>query len=68
VGTFAHTVLATVYEVALMIARADDPPAALSAGESAVSEFLERLLGPRWPGQRQSPSRARDQSWSRRLM
>ena len=28
-----------------MIARADDPAAALSAGESAVAEFLDRLLG-----------------------
>jgi hypothetical protein len=32
-------------EVALMIARADDPAAVLSAGESAVAEFLDRLLG-----------------------
>jgi len=28
-----------------MIARADDPAAALTAGESAVAEFLDRLLG-----------------------
>jgi len=45
VDTFAHIVLAATYEVALMIARADDPPAALSAGESAMAEFLDRLLG-----------------------
>jgi AcrR family transcriptional regulator len=45
VDTFAHIVLATVNEVALMIARADDSAAALSAGESAVAEFLDRLLG-----------------------
>jgi hypothetical protein len=31
--------------VTLMIARADDPDAALSAGQSAVAEFLDRLLG-----------------------
>jgi hypothetical protein len=31
----------------MMIARADDPAAALSAGESAVAEFLDRLLGDR---------------------
>jgi hypothetical protein len=45
VNTFPHIVLAAVNEVALMIARADDPAAALSAGESAVAEFLDRLLG-----------------------
>jgi AcrR family transcriptional regulator len=54
VNTFAHIVLAAVNEVALMIARADDPAAALSAGESAVAEFLDRLLGdlvtPELPG------------------
>ena len=43
--TFAHIVLAASNEVALMIARADDPAAALSAGESAFAEFLDRLLG-----------------------
>jgi len=45
VEAFAHIVLATINEVALMIARADDPAAALTAGESAVAEFLDRLLG-----------------------
>jgi AcrR family transcriptional regulator len=45
VDTFAHIVLAATYEVALMIARSDDPAAALGAGESAVAEFLDRLLG-----------------------
>jgi AcrR family transcriptional regulator len=47
VNTFAHIVLAATNEVALMIARADDPAAALSAGESAVAEFLDRLVGAR---------------------
>ena len=47
VDSFAHIVLAAVNEVALMIARADDPAAALSAGESAVAEFLDRLVGDR---------------------
>ena len=47
VDVFAHIVLAAVNEVALMIARADDPAAALSAGESAVAEFLDRLVGDR---------------------
>ena len=45
VDTFAHIVLAAVNEVAIMIARADDPAAALAAGESAFAEFLDRLLG-----------------------
>jgi AcrR family transcriptional regulator len=45
VDAFAHIVLAAVNEVALMIARADDPAAALSAAESPVAEFLDRLLG-----------------------
>ena len=47
VEVFAHIVLAAVNEVALMIARAGDPVAALSAGESAVAEFLDRLMGGR---------------------
>lgn len=45
VDAFAHIVLAAVNEMTLMIAGADDPAAALSAGESAVAEFLDRLLG-----------------------
>ena len=45
VDTFAHIVLAAANEVAMMIARADDPAAALTAGESAFAEFLDRLLG-----------------------
>jgi AcrR family transcriptional regulator len=45
VDTFAHIVLAAANEVALMIARTDDPAAALTAGESSIAEFLDRLLG-----------------------
>ncbi|MDR0343509.1 MAG: cation-translocating P-type ATPase, partial [Nocardiopsaceae bacterium] len=44
-NTFAHIVLAAANEIAMMIARAEDPAAALSAGESAVAEFLDRLVG-----------------------
>ena len=44
VDAFAHIVLAATNEAALMIARADDPAAALSAGESAFADFLDRLL------------------------
>ena len=43
--TFAHIALAAANEVAMMIARADDPAAALAVGESAFAEFLDRLLG-----------------------
>jgi len=45
VDAFAHIVLAAVNEVAMMIARADDPAAAFTAGEIAITEFLDRLLG-----------------------
>jgi AcrR family transcriptional regulator len=45
VDPFAHIVLAAANEVALMIARAEDPAAALADGESAFAEFLDRLLG-----------------------
>jgi AcrR family transcriptional regulator len=44
VDPFAHIVLAAANETAMMIARADDPAAALRAGESAFAEFLDRLL------------------------
>jgi AcrR family transcriptional regulator len=44
VDAFAHIVLAALNELALVIARADDPARALVAGESAVEEFLDRLL------------------------
>src|SRR5215470_17797862 len=47
VDSFAHIVLASANETAMMIARADDPAAALSAGESAFADFLDRLLGAR---------------------
>jgi AcrR family transcriptional regulator len=47
VDAFAHIVLAAANETAMMIARADDPATALTAGESAFAEFLDRLLGDR---------------------
>jgi hypothetical protein len=45
VDVFAHIVLAAANEVALKIARADDPAATLPDAESAFAEFLDRLLG-----------------------
>jgi AcrR family transcriptional regulator len=47
---FAHIVLGALNELSLMIARAEDRAAALARGESAVQEFLDRLLGAGGPG------------------
>jgi AcrR family transcriptional regulator len=44
VDVFAHIVLAAANEVALMVARADDPVAALPGAESGFAEFLDRLF------------------------
>jgi AcrR family transcriptional regulator len=46
VEPFAHILLATGNEMALVIALADDIPAAQAAAEAAVDEFLTRLLRP----------------------
>jgi AcrR family transcriptional regulator len=45
VGTLAHVLLASVNEVALLVARADDKEAAMKAGADAVDELLQRLFG-----------------------
>jgi AcrR family transcriptional regulator len=45
VGTLANVLLASVNEVALLVARSDDPQAAMKDGEEAVDELLRRLLG-----------------------
>lgn len=45
VGPLAHVLLASVNEVALLVARSDDPQAAMKAGEEAIDELLRRLLG-----------------------
>ena len=42
---FAHMLLAAVNEMALLIPRAEDQAAAISAAEGALDEFLRRLLG-----------------------
>ena len=44
VDVLAHMVLASVNEAALMIARAEDPEAALAAGQAAVDTLLDRLV------------------------
>lgn len=45
VGTLAHVLLASVNEVALLVARADDKEAAMKVGADAVDEVLQRLFG-----------------------
>jgi AcrR family transcriptional regulator len=47
VDVFAHIVLAAANEIAMMIALASDPAAAAREAESALIEFLDRLLGSR---------------------
>jgi AcrR family transcriptional regulator len=44
VEIFSHVILASMSEIALFIARADDPVAAAAAGAEAVDEVLRRLL------------------------
>ncbi|HEU0025103.1 MAG TPA: TetR/AcrR family transcriptional regulator [Thermoleophilaceae bacterium] len=45
VDVLAHMLLAAVSEAALMIARAEDPEAALAAGRAAMATLLGRLIG-----------------------
>ena len=46
VEPFAHMLLATGDELALLIALADDVPAAQASAEAALDVFFARLLGP----------------------
>jgi AcrR family transcriptional regulator len=46
VDPFAHMILAALDEIALVVARADDPAAAVAEGRAAVGELLSRLLRP----------------------
>lgn len=46
VDPFAHMLLASLNEIAIVIARSDDAPAAMRDGQAAVEEFLGRLLPP----------------------
>jgi AcrR family transcriptional regulator len=45
VDTYAHMLLATLIEVAFLIARAPDPAQAARTGKAAMNELLVRLLG-----------------------
>jgi AcrR family transcriptional regulator len=44
VETFAHMLLAALIEVAMIIARAQDPNAAVGLGKTAVQDLLTRML------------------------
>jgi AcrR family transcriptional regulator len=46
VDVLAHMLLASVSEAALLIPRAEDPEAALAAGQAAFDTLLDRLAGP----------------------
>jgi len=46
VDVLAHMLLASVSEASLFIARADDPKAALAAGQAALDALLDRLVDP----------------------
>jgi AcrR family transcriptional regulator len=46
VGAFAHMILAAIDEMAVVIARAADPEAAMAEGRVAVEELIRRLLVP----------------------
>jgi AcrR family transcriptional regulator len=45
VDVFAHALLATANELAIMVARAERPEEALPGAESALEELLDRVLG-----------------------
>ena len=45
VGTLANVLLASVNEVALIVARAQDKEAAMKAGADTIDELLQRLFG-----------------------
>ena len=46
VATLANILLASVNEVALLVARSDDQEAAMQAGADAIDELLQRLFTP----------------------
>jgi AcrR family transcriptional regulator len=46
VDMFAHVLMAALSEIALVVARSDDPDGAVRSGEAAVDELIQRLLGP----------------------
>jgi AcrR family transcriptional regulator len=49
VDALAHMLLAAVNEAALLVARADDPEAAVRSAQTAVETLIDRLVGPQPP-------------------
>jgi AcrR family transcriptional regulator len=47
VDFFAHALLASMNEIAMMIAQSDEPERSQKLAQGAVSDLLERLLAPR---------------------
>jgi AcrR family transcriptional regulator len=45
VDVFAHILLASLIEIAFVVSRSPDPPAAAKTGRKAIKELLERTLG-----------------------
>lgn len=45
VDVYAHILLATLIEVAFLVARSPEPTAAINTGRAALDELLERLFG-----------------------
>ena len=45
VDSFAHMLLASLFEIAFLIARAPEPADAVPTGKAAIHELLDRLLG-----------------------
>lgn len=45
VDVFAHILLASLIEVAFLVARSPDPRAAAKSGRKAIKELLDRLVG-----------------------
>jgi AcrR family transcriptional regulator len=46
IDPFAHMLLSSMDEIALMIARADDPGAAVAQGRAALAELIRRVTTP----------------------
>ncbi|MGA8369145.1 MAG: hypothetical protein WB765_03355, partial [Acidimicrobiales bacterium] len=45
IDVFAHVILASINEIALLVARSDQPDREAELGADAIDEVLSRLLG-----------------------
>ena len=45
VDAYSHVILAAINEIALLVARSDQPDTAMEMGVGAIDEVLSRLLG-----------------------